>query len=109
MVVHWHWLAEEQLKTIFDYYREVSGERTAIKITLKIKEYTAALGAMPFMAPLELLLEDEAEQYRSLVVARKYKAVYYVDEDNEEVIIVDLWDCRQNPETLKSKTLKTAK
>jgi plasmid stabilization system protein ParE len=107
MVVRWHWLAEEQLKEIFDYHLKKAGHKTAKKIVVRIKEYTATLGMMPFIGPVELSLESEPEEYRSLVIPKKYKAIYHVDTENNSVIIVDLWDCRQSPESLKERVAET--
>ena len=42
--------------------------------------------------------------YRALVVDTNYKLIYYVDA-NKDVIIVTVWDVRQNPDKL-TKTIE---
>lgn len=60
------------------------------------------LASFPEMALVEPLLESEAETFRSLVLKRRYKAIYVIE--GETVNTVDIWDCRQDPEILKQKT-----
>lgn len=43
-------------------------------------------------------------RYRALVVDTNYKLIYYVDA-NKDVIIVTVWDVRQNPDKL-TKTIE---
>ncbi|MDR2912657.1 MAG: type II toxin-antitoxin system RelE/ParE family toxin [Alistipes sp.] len=95
--------AEGRLRDIFDFYRDRAGRNTAAKIVTKIREHANALGAMPFMAPVEQSLNGEQTEFRSLVVAKRYKIVYHVAKDVETVYIVDIWDCRQSPESLKER------
>jgi plasmid stabilization system protein ParE len=101
-------MAEQQLKYIFNYYNRVAGRSKAMKIVITVKEHTAALGAMPYMASVELLLENEPIKYRSLVISQRYKAIYHVDEENDAIVIVDLWDCRQDPDTLRRRVVEMA-
>lgn len=46
----------------------------------------------------------EIETIRSLVASDIYKVVYYVDE--KTVRIITVYDCRQNPETLRKEVKK---
>ena len=50
------------------------------------------------MAAKEWLLEEFSREYRSLVVMRKYKVIYFIED--EIVHISAIWDCRRNPDTL---------
>jgi plasmid stabilization system protein ParE len=107
MVVRLHWRAERQLKAIFDYYNGVAGSRVARNIVLRIIKSIDALRYMPFMAPVEPLLADEPVEYRSLVILRRYKAIYHVDEETGTVVVVDFWDCRMDPVALKERVVET--
>lgn len=55
------------------------------------------------MGPIEPALKDFSEKYRSLVVRRLFKLIYRIDVENQLVIIITIWDCRQSPEKLKTK------
>lgn len=50
------------------------------------------------MAPIEPLLQERKEVFRSLVVRKNYKVIYYIQ--NTIIYIADIWDCRQDPDRL---------
>jgi plasmid stabilization system protein ParE len=104
MVVEWTSKAEDRLRGIFNYYLDAAGQNTAKKIVFEIRDLAESLRLMPLMAPIEPLLADEAKAFRSLVINRRYKAIYFIE--RETVNIVDIWDCRQSPEKL-SESVKT--
>ena len=96
MIIQWTEKAENQLDKIFDYIK-VESKLSAIKIYNQILNEVEILTKFPNIAPIEPLLEDDF--YRSLLVNRRYKVVYFV---NDEIIyIVAVFDCRQNPDRLK--------
>ena len=103
MVVYWSSIAENRLKGIFDYYFSVAGNRVALKLVTRISKSADLLGLMPYMAPVEKDLTGMAFVYRSLVVNKIFKVVYFVDEQSECVVVATVWDCRQNPEELKNE------
>lgn len=106
MVVRITPFAKVRLKEIFGFCAQTGGQRYALKTTLTIREYIAALAQMPHIAARELSLESEPENFRSLVIARRYKAIYYIDEVRETIVVIDIWDCRQDPTELKQRTIK---
>ncbi len=101
MVVRWYPRPRRVLKDIFDYYFNVAGHRTAIKIVERIRDSGESLKKMPYRASVELLLEDLPGKYRSLRVKPHYKVIYFVSD--EAVNIVDIWDVRQDPRRLRRK------
>jgi len=103
MVIKWSLIAEERLKAIFDYFFDVASYKTAFKIVSEIINTVDLLSSMPLIAPIEPILENEKETFRSLVIKRHYKVIYFIEENN--VNIVDVWDCRQDPEILKERVL----
>jgi len=104
MTVKWYIGAVGDLNNIYDYYVSLN-PRAAAMLYNKILDDTAVLKINPYIAPIEQLLVDLSEGYRSLVVAKgKYKVVYFIE--NNIVLIVQVFDCRQNPVKLKRITLK---
>jgi len=101
MVVKWTELAEDKLKQIFDYYLDVAGYNVAQKIVAKIKNSSDLLEIMPVMAPIEKDLEKHKFVFRSLIVGKIFKIVYFIDDKAECVIIATIWDCRRDPEILQ--------
>jgi len=89
--------AEKHLDNIFDFICSVN-ERAAIDTYNTILDKIDFLAKQPKMAAIELLLEEFSREYRSLIVIKKYKVVYFVE--NEIVHVSAIWDCRKNPDTL---------
>lgn len=96
MVLRWLVPAKESLKQIADYYKKEYSINSAKKIINQIRTTVEKLKDFPQMGSIDLLLEDEPLAYRSLVITKIYKVVYYVDSDI--IYISDIWDCRQDPE-----------
>lgn len=96
------WLSEaaKSLEAIYDFYSSKSA-RAANKIIADIYNATLSLSEQPFMGPVEPALRELTGTYRSLVVRRLFKLIYRIDEDSQVVVIVSIWDCRQDPERLK--------
>jgi len=100
MKVLWTAFAESQLDSIYDYI-QTQNPYSAIDIYNDILDESAMLAYFPRMAPIEPSLSECPEEYRSMIVRRHYKLVYYID--CERIIyIVAVFDCRQNPEELKN-------
>jgi plasmid stabilization system protein ParE len=102
MVVRWTETAEEDLDQIYRFYKRES-LRTAKNITAAIQKGAKRLEIFPRMAPIESSLSEFTRVYRSLTVMRLFKIVYFVDESKGEVVVVDIWDCRQDPGKLKER------
>ena len=93
--------AAKALTEIYEFLC-LKNERVAAIIHNDILDGIERLCIFPQMAPIEPLLAEEAEMFRSLVINRRYKAIYFIE--GETITVVDIWDCRQNPETLKDRT-----
>jgi len=103
MKIVWMRNAKRQLDEIYDFLEQQS-PAAAVKFYNGFIDEVAKLADFPEMAPIETLLDNRQERFRSLVVGRTHKAIYFIDD--EAVNVVAVWDCRQNPETLKEKTTK---
>ena len=104
MTVKWYAAAFGDLNKIYDYYVKIN-HKAAAMLYNRILDDTAILKINPYVAAIEQLLIDCPEEYRSLVVAKgRYKVVYFIK--NDAVLIVQIFDCRQNPVKLKKTTLK---
>ena len=94
--------ALEDMENIYRYYAD-QNEVYATELYNQIIEEAEQLQYFPQLAQKEPLLEEYAEEYRSLVVQNDYKIVYFVE--NETVNVVTVFDCRQNPKKLKMNIL----
>ena len=97
MRVKWNKEALEQLDFVVTYVRREFGNRTAQRVYNRILSNEPLLAQNPFMGPREVLLANRSEGFRSIVVHKYCKLVYYVEEDT--VRIADLWDTRREPHT----------
>ncbi len=100
--------AEDQLDEIFEFEAR-KNPRYAADIYNAIIDATDRLLSFPEMAAREPSLADESKPYRALVVSRKYKVIYRFDPEAGQIVVVSVWDCRQNPGTLKEKVSKLFK
>jgi plasmid stabilization system protein ParE len=102
MVVTWKPQAKKRMDQIYSFYawRNVQVSR---KIVSDIQTAVERLVSFPYMAAIEPALSNDALNYtyRSLVVRNIFKLIYRVDEINSKIIIVTIWDCRQDPGKLK--------
>ena len=101
MQVVWLNDAKNQLRAIVSYGQITFGELVSIRFTTEIYQTVIRLGSFPRLGKVEPLLKDRKKEYRSLVLHRHYKIIYYID--NDIVFIAALWDTRSNPQKLSSK------
>jgi plasmid stabilization system protein ParE len=103
MVVVWSARANRDLAEIWNYYSS-KNLRAAVRIVRNVRKATLRLEKMPLMAPVERLLDDMPEEFRSVVVKKSYKIVYRIEAGT--VGIVTIWDCRRDPAKLRENVRK---
>lgn len=92
--VIWTDIAISQLTDVYDYYKNIASKSIAKKIVKSLVEASIQLASSPYIGSIEFLLRDRKYEYRFLV-KKNYKIIYrYTD---KTVIIVAVFDCRQNP------------
>ena len=101
MNIHWLPLAEEDLEIIYQFYTKDKSSKAANKIFNEILDAVDSLANFPKMAPIEPDLSDDEEEYRSLVVLKLFKVIYYIEFTS--IFITAVWDCRQSPKANISK------
>jgi plasmid stabilization system protein ParE len=99
------WLkgASDALEDVHDFLARVS-VRAAANLYNDILDRAERLAKFPRSASIERMLEGEPEMFRSSVVDRRYKIIYYIEDDT--VKIADVWDCRRDPATLRQSVLQ---
>lgn len=86
------------LENIYDYYSKKS-ERSAVCLYNRILDSANPLLTFPHAGPIEPLLKEYPQSFRSLVVEKHYKLIYTVSPDLIEIHAI--WDCRQDDWKLK--------
>ena len=94
----WTERALATLDSIFEFYKEKS-EYCAVKIINRLYHSARTLTIFPTAGVIEPSLDGFPVNFRSLVVEKHFKLIYYIDVDR--IYIVEVWDTRQNPASLK--------
>ena len=84
-----------QISRVYTYGEQHFGKRAAEKTHARIVEALHLLAANPRLGVEEPLLAGRKRQYRSLVVHKLFKLVYYVKDNT--LYIAALWDTRREP------------
>lgn len=95
MKVQWMKYAIKSLDQIYFYLKDKDAPRAARKITIQIWETANKLAKHSNMGKIEPDLNAEEDIYRSLIVGKNYKIIYYYED--KTVYIIDIWDVRQDP------------
>lgn len=99
----WSEQASDSLLQISSYIKEEFGVKYQQKFLLEISRVSTLLEKTPNLGQTEPLLKDAPVLYRSIVVNRINKIVYYVG--TEFIEIVALWDVRREPDALTKETI----
>ena len=95
----WTQFAGSELKDIYQYYKQNVSINVAQKIKKRILVSVKQLHNHPQIGQIEENLTGSAYEYRYLVESN-YKIIYRYD--NKTIYIIDVFDCRRNPQEMKS-------
>ena len=98
--IFWTDFAKEELRKNFNYLKENAGQRVARKETQKIVEATKRLQTQPLIGQVEELLVDRKQEFRYLV-HQTYKIIYWINDQQNQIEIVDVFDTQQHPDKIK--------
>ena len=100
MKVIWTELAMFQLKEACQYYKEIASAKVAALIRSKVYEKTRKLSRFPEIGQKENNPLVAAMDYRYLV-SGNYKIVYRIISEEKTILIVAVFDTRQDPDDLQ--------
>ncbi|MBQ8065129.1 MAG: type II toxin-antitoxin system RelE/ParE family toxin [Prevotella sp.] len=95
MKIHWHKRAAAQLHQVEEYILRDFGERIRQDFMDEVEQTTLLLADMPSMGSVDPLLAHRQQTYRSIIVRKLNKIVYYVKGDT--LHIAAFWDTRREP------------
>ena len=101
MIVIWSELAVESFQQIRDYIYSQFGIVAENKYLEAVDNAVSNIVQFPKSGQIVECLSDELE-VRSFIFNRRSKFIYYISEDT--IHIADVWDVRQDPELLISRT-----
>lgn len=87
----------KSLKRMYDFRKSHSGVDTARKFRKDLFDALEGLKNFPRLGKKETSLVDFESEYRSLIV-EKCKIIYRIGE--KEIFIIEVFDTRQNPDSL---------
>ena len=96
MKVIWYTRARLRWLSTGDYIRQAFGVRAQETFILSTAEWIGILKQMPQAGMLEPLLTHRTKDYRSVVINKLNKLIYFI-EDNT-IYIADFWDTRREPQ-----------
>ena len=103
MTCEWKKSAIEELTNATKYCAKTFGKRVAEKFLDSVDHQILLLVGNPLMGIHAPELDTLRRQYRTVLVHKLFKLVYYVNEKKSVLYIVSLWDVRRNPSTLVSR------
>ena len=103
MNIKWSFLAIESLDNICDHLSSQFGVKAKSDFLTAVDKSIKQVAQYPNIGIEEQSLAADGSVH-SILVNRLSKFIYYVEDD--ELFIADVWDIRQNPETLATRFTK---
>lgn len=97
MEVIWTKFATNSLFEILFFVKSQAGATVALKTKRQLFRSTRNIPKFPLSGKIEPLLLETGKEYR-FKICGNYKIIYRVE--GKIVYIIDVFDCRQNPEKL---------
>ena len=102
MKTYWHKRAAAQLHQVEDYVLRDFGERIRKEFMDEVEQAVVALANMPTMGKVDPLFAHRKETYRSIIVRRLNKIVYYIK--GNTLYVAAFWDTRREPKGQAAQT-----
>ena len=98
--IFWTDFAKSELRNIYDFHKDAASIKVAKNLVKNIALTTKCLSEHPEMGQLEVELKDRPQKFRYLI-HKNYKIIYWINTEKNQLEIVDIFDCRQNPLKMK--------
>lgn len=95
MKTKWKPIAMQGRRQIVDYILKKFGEIAVKNFILEIRDTIRLLKSNPYMSPIDPLFDNRTRTYRSILINKRSKMVYYIEDDT--IQIAGFWDCRRDP------------
>lgn len=100
LMIYWTAFSKNELKNIFNYYKEEAGLKVAKNLVSGIAKETLKLKKNPTIGQKEEFLKNRPEEFRYLVY-KNYKIIYLIHSEKNTIEIFDVFDTRQNPSKME--------
>lgn len=102
MNIYWHKRAAAGLHQVEEYVLRDFGEKVRKEFMDEIENAVMALADMPNKGKIDSLFVHRKQTYRSIIVRKLNKIVYYVKDNN--IHIAAFWDTRREPKKQARQT-----
>ena len=97
----WHDNATFMLGYHLEYARIEFGESTMKRWKTEVAAFEERVRQFPESYPPEALLKDKPVVYRFRhLMNKRFKLIYFYDESESTIHVIDIWDSKMSPETL---------
>ena len=103
MRIEWTEQALSQWEQAMSLCREMFGNKTVENCNNLLVEKLQQLTENPELGHPEPLLKERKEKFRSLNLGKHYCLIYFVNTLCNTIYLIDYWDRRMNPTTLKRR------
>lgn len=100
MKIKWYQKAIDTRSKILNYVASNFGVKSARSLMSEFIWYQKLIKSNPYAFAEERYLEGRVPPIRSVVVSSLNKLVYYVDENDKTIYILDIWETRRDPQNL---------
>ena len=101
--IQWSDKALKSFRETVRYIINTFGKNAARKFDENIAQWEIIILQNPAIGSKEPLLKGERKEYRSIVVHKNNKLIYYVE--NDTLHVADLWDTRREPHIQADSTI----
>lgn len=101
MKIIWSRKAASSFNQIETYILRRFGEKTQQEFRVEVENLVNTLAIMPELGKIDPLFAHRKQLYRSIIVRRLNKIVYYVKDDT--LRIAAMWDTRREPKSQAKK------
>ena len=98
--IYWTDFSKNELKNIFNYYKEKASLNVARNLVIGITKEVKKLEKHPTIGQEEESLLNDSRDFRYLVF-KNYKIMYLINLEKNRIEIFDVFDTRQSPVKIK--------
>lgn len=98
---------QKEVKAIVEYIADNFGKQYALHFISELQTNIGYILKYPEASPIEPLLADRPTRFRSKIISKYNKAIYY--QKGGVIYFTDLWDMRRNPDALVRRIRKNKK
>lgn len=102
-------LYEEELSKCVSYALLEFGRKTALAWHSQALAIQRRLNMMPESYPPAAYFRNKTIIFRGALIMKNFKIIYFYNEKQDVLWIVDLWDLRQDPRKLRARARKIVK